>query len=138
MVLVVDASALLLATIANTEDARLLRYRLRDETVHAPHLIDAEVGSVLRRHVGRGVMAPEHAVAVLQSAPLLVDHRHEHIGSIASSAWQLRSNVTFYDALYVALAQGLDVPLITADHRLANAPDLPCTVETVSPPSPSG
>ena len=48
-----------------------------------------------------------------------------------TAAWALRDNVTYYDALYVALAARLGYPLLTADARLARAPGLPCAVELV-------
>ncbi|WP_211658696.1 type II toxin-antitoxin system VapC family toxin [Phytoactinopolyspora halophila] len=130
MSFVVDASALMYANIANEDAAARLRNRLRDETVHAPHLIDAELGNVLRRQVMRGTMTADHGAAVLRHAPRLIDHRYDHTGSIATAAWALRENVTFYDAIYVALAAALDVPLMTADQRLSTAPRLPCALET--------
>jgi predicted nucleic acid-binding protein len=131
MAIVVDASALAYATITGGKDALDLRHRLRDETVHAPHLIDAELGNVLRRHVFRHDMPTEHADAVLRHAPQIVDHRYAHTGAIASAAWALRHNLTFYDALYAAVAAALGVVLVTADNRLATAPGLPCAVEQV-------
>jgi predicted nucleic acid-binding protein len=130
MSFVIDASALVYASITNDDDAIRLRHRLRDETVHGPHLIDVELGNVLRRHVLRGAMTAAHGGTVLHQAPRLVDHRYDHVGSIATAAWALRDNVTFYDAIYVALAAALDVPLVTIDSRLANAPELPCEIET--------
>lgn len=130
MSFVIDASALVCANIANDDAASRLRNRLRDETVHAPHLIDAELGNVLRRQVLRGAMTADHGTAVLRHAPRLIDHRYDHTGSIAMAAWTLRENVTFYDAIYVALAAALDVPLMTADNRLSTAPKLPCVIET--------
>jgi predicted nucleic acid-binding protein len=65
------------------------------------------------------------------SAPGLIDHRYEHRGSLATGAWALRANLTFYDALYVALAASLNAVLITTDARLSRAPDLPCDVDVV-------
>ena len=68
------------------------------------------------------------------SADLLpgqVDHRHQMTGALARAAWALRQNLSFYDALYVALAAALDAPLITADRRLSGAPALGCVVEHV-------
>jgi predicted nucleic acid-binding protein len=129
MSFVVDASALVYATIVGDDDAARLRHRLRDETVHAPHLIDAELGNVLRRHVLRGDMIASHGAEVLENAPRLVDHRYDHTGALARAAWALRENVTFYDAIYVALAAALDVPLVTADSRLSAVPKLPCVIE---------
>ena len=52
-------------------------------------------------------------------------------GSLAAAAWRLRANLSFYDAMYVALAQALAIPLITADARLSRAPALPCVIELV-------
>lgn len=127
--LAVDTSALVFATTEATATARALLRRLRDEVCHAPHLVDAELGNVLRRKVARGELAPAHAEAVLAHASLLVDHRYGHTGRLASAAWGLRENLTFYDALFVVLAAGLGVPLVTVDARLAEAPDLPCRVE---------
>lgn len=131
MGVVVDASALAYATVSGDKQAVDLRHRLRHGTVHAPHLIDAELGNVLRRHVARREMAAEHAATVLRHAPRLVDHRYGHTGSVVSAAWLLRHNLTFYDALYAALATALGVPLLTADGRLAGAPGLSCDVERV-------
>jgi predicted nucleic acid-binding protein len=130
MSLVVDASALAYASISGDEGAARLRRMLRDEVVHAPHLVDAELGNVLRSHVLRGDMTEEHAAAVMQHAPGLVDHRYGHTGAFAAAAWALREKVTFYDGMYIALAAALRIPLVTTDARLAGAPGLPCTVET--------
>jgi predicted nucleic acid-binding protein len=128
---VVDASALLLAGAeAADPDAAALRSRLTGETAHAPHLIDAEIGNALRRLVLRGHIPEDLAAHVLTLAPLYVDQRHDH-GPFAAAAWSMRANVTYYDALYIALAASLDVPLLTADARLARAPGLPCRVEVV-------
>lgn len=131
MAVVVDASALLFATTETAPLARRLLERLGEEVCHAPHLVDAELGNVLRRRVGRGEMAEDHAMVVLEQAPYLVDHRYEHRGAMASAAWALRENVSFYDALYVVLAAAVGAPLVTLDHRLAAAPGLPCRVEVV-------
>ena len=98
---------------------------------HAPHLIDAEVGNVLRRHEQAGRISTQEAATALRSAGLLVDYRYPHIGAIAQRAWKLRHNLSFYDALYVALASDLDIPLLTGDTRLSRAPGLPCRAELV-------
>lgn len=114
-----------------------LRRRLARETTHAPHLIDAEVGNVLRRHVHRGELLASDAEDLLEAGAALVDHRHEMTGIVARSAWALRDNLSFYDGLYVALASALAVPLLTADERIGRAPGVSCDVEIVgSPPSP--
>lgn len=131
MNLVVDCSALVRATTGTDDGARSLRARLVAETTHAPHLIDAEVGSVLRRMTHRGQLAPGLAAVLLDSAPGLIDHRYGHRAPLAARAWALRENVSFYAGLYVALAASLDAVLLTADRPLATAPALPCEVEVI-------
>jgi predicted nucleic acid-binding protein len=128
---VVDASALAYALLGQAPQAAVLRDRLRSEECHAPHLIDAEVGNVLRRRVVRREVTPADAEVLLAAAPTLVDHRYEMTGGLALAAWTRRDNLTFYDALYVALAEALSVPLLTADNRLRRTPALRCVVEEV-------
>ncbi|TCO56732.1 type II toxin-antitoxin system VapC family toxin [Actinocrispum wychmicini] len=129
--LVVDASATVLALTGTTDDAKAIRKRLAATTTHAPHLLDAEVGHVLRRLERTGVIDDEEASTALGALPHLVDHRYPHTGRLAQATWELRHTVTFYDGLYVALAAALDVPLMTSDEKLTKAPDLPCEVELV-------
>jgi predicted nucleic acid-binding protein len=128
---VIDASALVLALGGKSEAAAQLRARLASGRRHAPHLIDAGVGDVLRRHERAGRLRPEEAAQGLRAAAVLVDHRYPQVGPLGRLAWTLRHNLTFYDALYVALATSLDLPLVTADARLSGAPGLPCTIELV-------
>ncbi|HEX2419308.1 MAG TPA: type II toxin-antitoxin system VapC family toxin [Micromonosporaceae bacterium] len=91
---VIDASALVKATTETDPGAAELRRLLATTVCHAPHLIDAEFGNVLRRKVRRGEMTANHAEAVLRAAPALIDYRHEH-EALAGEAWRLRDNVTF-------------------------------------------
>jgi predicted nucleic acid-binding protein len=128
MAFVIDASGMVLALLGRSPDAVALRSRFRTEDCHAPSLVDAEVGNVLRRSVLRKELAAEDAEALLAACWPLVDYRHEMTGSLAKAAWALRENVSFYDALYAALAGALAVPLVTADVRLAKAPGLRCAV----------
>jgi predicted nucleic acid-binding protein len=128
---VIDASAMVVALRGTSAAATALRSRLGDEICHAPHLIDAEVGNVLRRHALRGAIAVTDAEVLLIASAPLVDHRYEMTGALARAAWALRDNVSFYDGLYVALAVALAVPLLTADERLSRAPRLGCPVERV-------
>lgn len=132
MNLVVDCSALVRATTGTDDGARSLRARLVADTTHAPHLVDVELGSVLRRMTHRGQLTPGLAAVLLDAAPGLVDQRYGHRGTLATRAWALRETVSFYDALYVALAASLDAVLLTADRRLATAPALPCAVEVIA------
>ncbi len=131
MTTVVDASALLYALLVPSGAAATVRARLRAEDCHAPHLIDAELGNVLRRRVSRGELAAEDAAELLRVGPTLIDHRYEMTGALARSAWAHHQDLAFYDALYVALAERLAVPLLTADARLAGAPGVRCRTECV-------
>ncbi|MHB8289402.1 MAG: type II toxin-antitoxin system VapC family toxin [Acidimicrobiales bacterium] len=129
MAIVVDASALAFSILGTSPEHRSLRRRLAGDTCHAPHLVDAEIGNVLRRHVLRGELPASDAQALLFAAAPLIDHRYEMTGSLGRAAWALHENLSFYDALYVALAQALSVPLLTGDGQLSRAPALPCAVE---------
>lgn len=128
---VLDASAMVLALSGKTTDAAALRERLVAARTHAPHLIDAEVGNVLRRHERQGLLSTEEALLALHAAPAVVDHRYPHGAPLSQMAWNLRHNLSFYDGLYAVLAALLDIPLLTADDRLGRAPGLPCTVVLV-------
>ena len=86
----------------------------------APHLIDAEVGQSLRRRVAARKLRDDHALDALSRFAGLPLRRIVHTG-LLDRAWQLRHNHSFYDSLYVALAEVLDLPLVTLDRRLARA-----------------
>lgn len=118
---VVDASAVVAAVADTGESGRQARERLRQCRRVAPFLIDAEVGSALRSMVLRGDLDENAAESARLLAERLVHRRHPHHGVLAARAWQLRHNVSFYDALYVALAERLECPLVTADNRIARA-----------------
>ncbi|MFP5347230.1 MAG: type II toxin-antitoxin system VapC family toxin [Actinomycetes bacterium] len=128
---VLDASALVLALVGKTDTSDALRERLRRMRGHAPHLIDAEVGNVLRRHELAGRISGSEAEAAMGASQVIIEHRYPHTGPLAALAWTWRANLSFYDALYVALAVRLGVPLVTADARMAGAPGLPCEFEVV-------
>jgi len=98
------------------------------ESLHAPHLLDVEVAQVLRRYAAAGELSPERgseALADLADFPL---HRYSH-DVFLSRIWELRQNVTAYDAAYLALAEALAAPLVTCDARLASAPRHAARVE---------
>jgi len=86
----------------------------------APHLVDAEVGQSLRRRVAARKLGDDRALDALSRFAELPLRRIVHTG-LLDRAWQLRHNHSFYDSLYVALAEVLDVPLVTLDRRLAKA-----------------
>jgi predicted nucleic acid-binding protein len=128
-VIVVDASAVL-ELLLNTESGTLVRERIADitETLHAPHLLSVEVVQVLRRYAATGATTVELAAAALEDLAALDIARYEH-EPLLSRVWALRENVTAYDAVYIALAELLDAPLLTFDGRLATAPGHAATVE---------
>jgi predicted nucleic acid-binding protein len=129
--LVLDASAYVLGFTASTPAARHIREQIRARTVHAPHLIVAEVGSVARRMTAGSEIKPDRGLALVRQVSEVATRLHPH-GPLARLAWSLRPNVSYYDALYVALAAALGHPLLTYDARLARAPGLPCAVELVA------
>lgn len=103
---------------------------LSQEDLHAPYLIDVEVLQVLRRLCARNELTEsraEEATIDLTDLPLI---RHPH-DLLLARAWELRENLTIYDAVYVALAELLEAPLWTLDHRLARAPGLRTEVRVV-------
>ena len=119
--IVVDASAAL-EVVLRTPAAAAVEARLFDpaETLHAPHLIDVEIAQVLRRYALTGLAEPARwnaALAALADFPM---SRYPH-DILLSRVWELRDNLTAYDAVYVALAEALDAPLLTRDRRLAAA-----------------
>ena len=119
--IVVDASAVVEVLLATLAGAAIERRLFRSgETLHAPHLLDIEVAHVVRRYAARGEIDGQRgrlALIDLADFPLL---RYPH-DPLLPRIWDLRNNLTAYDAVYVALAEALGVPLITRDRRLAGA-----------------
>jgi predicted nucleic acid-binding protein len=126
---VVDASVLV-ELLRRGDHQAIVQERLgaEEHTLWAPHLVDAEIGQALRRAVHRGELAARVAGEALWEVDRLPIERVEH-ELLVHVAWGLRDNITFYDALYVALAMMLDEPLLTFDARLARTGiDLPIEV----------
>jgi predicted nucleic acid-binding protein len=101
------------------------------EQAWAPHLLDAEVGSAVRGHVRSGKLRISAAYAALEEFAALPVERMTH-PQLLARAFELRENLTFYGALYVALAEELDMTLVTLDSRLARAPGIRATVELLA------
>jgi predicted nucleic acid-binding protein len=128
-VLVVDASVIAPALADAGADGAAFRNRLRGETIAAPDLLRVEVVSVLRRQLAASLITPSQASAAvddLLDLPLSVFPT----APLLQRTWQLRDNLTPYDACYVGLAEALDCTLLTADTRLANSPGARCTFES--------
>lgn len=119
--IVVDASTLITAVTDRTASGSNARNAIRGRQRHAPHLIDAEVGHVIQRMARRGDLTDSAAVRARLLAERCVNRRYEHHGRLAERAWHFRENLTFYDALYAALAEYLGYTLVTSDARLARA-----------------
>ena len=119
--IVVDASAVVELLLASPTGARVGERILNpDETVCAPHLLDLEVAQVLRRYSLSGDLESSRASEALQDFLDLPIERYPH-NLFLYRIWQMRHNVTAYDAAYIALAETVDAVLITTDARLAAA-----------------
>lgn len=125
--IVVDASAAL-AALVNDGDARRT---LSNERLHAPHLVDSEVASALRRRVASGHVTQAQGLGVLDTWRRLAVTRYG-VHTLLDRVWELRDDLSAYDAGYVALAEALDCGLITADARLSRAPGLRCPVTVIT------
>ncbi|WP_425845326.1 type II toxin-antitoxin system VapC family toxin [Agrococcus sp. TSP3-2-1] len=125
--IVLDASAAVSALL----DDGAARSLLATEAAHAPHLIDLEVASVLRRIVASGRIAADDGWAAIEAWRRIGITRYAVTG-LLPRIWELRDNLSAYDAGYVALAEALECPLATTDSRISRAPGLRCPI-TVLP-----
>lgn len=127
--IVVDASAPLESVSAATVNEPLAERLLAEaENLHAPHLIDVEVLSGLRRLQARREIAPDRAVAARSELTALAIERYPHAG-LTDRMWELGDNLSAYDASYLVLSELLRAPLITCDGRLARSPGHRAVVE---------
>jgi predicted nucleic acid-binding protein len=118
--LVVDTSAVLGALAAQEPDPVLVQRLGDDGDLHAPHLIDVEILHALRGLVRGGKLSADRAADVRSDVAALAITRYGH-EPLADRVWALRDNLTAYDAVFVALAEALEVALITCDARLGAA-----------------
>ena len=122
--IVVDASALLELILRTPASAAVERRLFAEgETLHAPHLIDVETAQVVRRYALNGELDAGRGREALEDLADLPIRRYPH-DFLLPRVWELRNNLTAYDAVYVALAEALDAPPVTRDRRLAAAPSL--------------
>jgi len=126
-VLVVDASLIVAALIDDGPSGRWAEDQLGSDDLAAPHLMPVEAANVLRRAELNGSISTDItnlAHADLCDLPVdLYDY-----SPLSTRVWELRSNLTTYDACYVAVAEILEAPLSTLDLRLARAPGIRCEV----------
>jgi predicted nucleic acid-binding protein len=125
-VIVLDPSAALSALLNDGPARRIVA----DEQLHAPHLIDSEVASGLRRLTGAGRYPEPYGRAALDVWRSLGLTRYA-VHPLLARVWELRDNLSAYDAGYVALAESLDCSLLTADARLGRAPGVGCPITVV-------
>lgn len=124
--IVLDASAALSALL----NAGPARESLAGDQLHAPHLVDSEVASGLRRHVASGRIATADGWAALHAWRRLGLTRYATHG-LLERIWELRHNLSAHDAAYVALAESLDCALVTADARISRTPGMRCPITVV-------
>jgi predicted nucleic acid-binding protein len=129
--IVVDASAITELLLQTPLGAQVEERLYGAETdLHAPHLLDVEVLSALRQLVRTGEVLAKRAEQAIEDLGLLRVTRHAHL-DYAARAWELRENVTTYDAMYLALAESLDATLVTCDGPLAAAPGYRARIEVI-------
>lgn len=119
--IVLDASAVievLLQTAASIQIS--LRISAPGETLHAPHLIDVEITQTLRRLVRTNQISPDRGAEALTDLADIPIYRHSHF-PLLSQIWTRRHNFTAYDAVYLALAEALNAPMVTCDRALKTA-----------------
>lgn len=126
--IVVDASVIVTALADDGPDGERHRARLAGERLAAPHLLDVEVLSAWRRRAARGGLDERRMQLARDDLKSLPIRRVPHL-SLLERCWELRANLTTYDAVYVALAELIGAPLVTLDARLADAPGPRCSIE---------
>lgn len=128
--IVVDASTVTYV-LAVEEPGGAVHARLgAEDELHAPHVVDLEVMAALRGLVAVRKLDEADARSCMAALDALPVARYPH-GTLGERAWELRHNLTPYDAAYVALAEALDATLVTGDRAMAAAPGVRCRVEVV-------
>jgi len=130
-VIVLDASAAIEWLFQSPAGVKIDRRIFSvSESLHAPHLLDVEVVQVLRRYVRDKTITAQRGLEALEDLGDLPLNRYPH-DFLTPRVWELRATLTAYDAVYVALAELLDAPLLTCDGRIASAPGHHANVEIV-------
>jgi len=133
-VIVLDASVLV-ELLLGTSIGRAIATRIEDPALglHVPHLADVEVAQALRRYAQNGEVDTTTAAIALEDLRSLDLQRHAH-EPLLDRIWELRQNLSAYDAAYVALAEALDTVVLTCDGRLARASGVARRIELVARP----
>lgn len=129
--IVVDASVLVNVLGDDGEDGRRARDRLAEESLAAPELIDLEVAAVFRKFCAAQRFDVQRASQALSDLRDLRMDRVPH-RQLISRCWELRNNVTMYDASYIAVAELFGASLITVDARLTKVPGARCKIELLA------
>ena len=131
--IVVDASAVLELLLGTAQGRRVAsRLAEADDTLHAPSLVDVEVLQVLRRLTRARALGPDEAESALADLEALDSSSVTTICPCSAARGTFAANVSAYDAVYVALAEALDAPLLTCDTKLTRAPGLDARILHVS------
>ena len=128
--IVLDASSAVAVLLNLGTGASGIRERMdrADGGLHVPHLFEVEVMNVLRRYALNDTLSTERARLALNRLYDMRVTRYPHT-TLLPRIWELKDNITAYDAAYVALAETLEAPLVTRDERLSRAPGIRATVE---------
>jgi predicted nucleic acid-binding protein len=130
-VIVLDASAVIEWLLWTSRGIRIDQHLFsKPVTLHAPHLLDVEVAQVLRRYARDGIITVQRGQEALEDLGDLSLYRYPH-DFLMQRVWELRPNLTAYDAVYVALAEVVNAPLVTCDAKIASAPGHRAFVEVI-------
>ncbi|MGH2871488.1 MAG: type II toxin-antitoxin system VapC family toxin [Solirubrobacteraceae bacterium] len=126
---VCDASALVALLLDAGHDGQWVTAALDQAELMAPTLVGFETANIIRRQEIAGLISSDQAAqAHADLLELAIEHWPHDL--LAHRAWELRHNLSIYDASYVALAEMINAPLITLDSRIAKAPGVRCPVST--------
>lgn len=125
--IVLDTSALVEFLVGTDSAAELVRAEAANTSLAEPHAVDLECASALRGLVQGGKLPADEAQRALGLLASMSVRRFDHV-ALLPRIWELRHNMWPYDAAYVALAEALNVDLVTLDRKMTGVPTARCTV----------